>query len=871
MSAEVFLFLPPPAAAADYGEAYPYGPDAAGFHADLGIKVAPAALPNSPALAVVGGMFRWIGDATSPQTGTLILTPHPRLTGALASVFGSPLVFVYRNVDFTSMIALFGPRIQAVGSDVFDADETGFLNTQYAVWVDAGERLGLPGPGAGGWGRLGFEVVYVPPLADNWGGTVRLAQLIDVSKTRTRRLDPVAFYAEVNQTGQSLALAQSHATHPLLALPTRRTLLELRDEYDEPAELDLDVLNASTGATTSYTFKAEQHGTVVLDTAPPGGAPPAVSYSISKTDYWFTALPSGGGAYQLHAAPLAPPAQWALQALYLPPAGSAAAEPDCWFVANTPVSTTPALPRYTAGNRVTPIRDGWDFFRRCADVMRTARDYDDFILTANWWYDDGLKPDGNDNGFYLKHEDDTSSLAGLTAAAASSGAQVRALLFEQLWDTETLVRQNEPQAGRLNAFPSGNARAILDGRTAFAGSHHQKFTVVRGKDGNGVPRPLAFCGGIDFNANRRDTPGHRAFGGYHDVHAEVEGPAVLDLFQSFKDRWDFHAQFGQPALAVTLDPADVKPSGPTFVQVARTYPQTAGYPFAPLGSFTPLQALHRAIKRAKKFIYIEDQYLTPYSLPSPAGLGDLLGLVAALQDALRRIDYLVVVIPNYTEMAWLKRLLMYWETLNFPLLPPALQAAIQMAGGAGSIPGQARFRRKLFIRELKSDPATRDKVHVFYLGRSQHGYYDEEMSEALGFATEGDTPISSGGRSRPDEIYCHSKVWIVDDVVAKIGSANCNKRSYTNDSEMDLIMLDGAVDGGARALARRLRMGLWAEHLGLGKGRAELLRDHLQALQFWLGAQTPTSHVRPYDEESDAPDDPLFTLGWDTIVDPVGI
>jgi phosphatidylserine/phosphatidylglycerophosphate/cardiolipin synthase-like enzyme len=74
-------------------------------------------------------------------------------------------------------------------------------------------------------------------------------------------------------------------------------------------------------------------------------------------------------------------------------------------------------------------------------------------------------------------------------------------------------------------------------------------------------------------------------------------------------------------------------------------------------------------------------------------------------------------------------------------------------------------------------------------------------------------------------IYVHAKVVVIDDVFTAIGSDNMNRRSWTNDSELSIAVLDEVRDerdpldpaglgDGARAFARNLRLELWREHLG---------------------------------------------------------
>lgn len=72
----------------------------------------------------------------------------------------------------------------------------------------------------------------------------------------------------------------------------------------------------------------------------------------------------------------------------------------------------------------------------------------------------------------------------------------------------------------------------------------------------------------------------------------------------------------------------------------------------------------------------------------------------------------------------------------------------------------------------------------------------------------------TASRSRDVPTFVHSKVMIVDDVLARIGSANFSRRSMGMDTECDLAV-DAAGDPDARAGIRHVRDRLLAEHLGL--------------------------------------------------------
>jgi phosphatidylserine/phosphatidylglycerophosphate/cardiolipin synthase-like enzyme len=60
----------------------------------------------------------------------------------------------------------------------------------------------------------------------------------------------------------------------------------------------------------------------------------------------------------------------------------------------------------------------------------------------------------------------------------------------------------------------------------------------------------------------------------------------------------------------------------------------------------------------------------------------------------------------------------------------------------------------------------------------------------------------------------HAKIAVIDDAWLTIGSANLNEHSLFNDTEMNIVARDPE-------LARRTRIRLWAEHLGLARTELE--------------------------------------------------
>ena len=73
-------------------------------------------------------------------------------------------------------------------------------------------------------------------------------------------------------------------------------------------------------------------------------------------------------------------------------------------------------------------------------------------------------------------------------------------------------------------------------------------------------------------------------------------------------------------------------------------------------------------------------------------------------------------------------------------------------------------------------------------------------------------------------VYVHAKTCVVDDTWATIGSDNFNRRSWTHDSELSVVVVDPAGD-----YARSLRLALAAEHLDREPRRRGGLRRCRQA------------------------------------------
>ena len=142
------------------------------------------------------------------------------------------------------------------------------------------------------------------------------------------------------------------------------------------------------------------------------------------------------------------------------------------------------------------------------------------------------------------------------------------------------------------------------------GVYHQKYVIVKPASGD----VFGYLGGIDLNSDRPDTTIHRAEHPFHDVQVRLTGPAVIELVRSYVERATLH---NAPIPIPLAEAAALKPAGSHIVQIARTYfapkpaSPTPAFTFAPHGETTPTRTMVAAIRQAKDFIYIEDQYFTP--------------------------------------------------------------------------------------------------------------------------------------------------------------------------------------------------------------------------------------------------------------------
>jgi phosphatidylserine/phosphatidylglycerophosphate/cardiolipin synthase-like enzyme len=286
---------------------------------------------------------------------------------------------------------------------------------------------------------------------------------------------------------------------------------------------------------------------------------------------------------------------------------------------------------WTEGNAGAVLVDGCSYFSRLYEVL-CATEAGDWVYFTDWQGD----PDEELAG-------PGTQVGEVIARLARRGVHVRGLLWRS--HPEAMNFGEEKNRSFSRVVNGAGGQVLLDQRVRPGGSHHQKLFVVRHRD---PTRDVAFVGGIDLCHGRRDSPRHHGdpqaveldnenYGKrppWHDVQLELRGPAVDDLAASFAERWNddapldtrnpvravLHRFAHQPRTPGPLGPSRrAAPDGSLAVQVLRTYPaRRRPYPFAPDGERSIARAYLKAFARARRLVYVEDQYL--WSFDATRGL-----------------------------------------------------------------------------------------------------------------------------------------------------------------------------------------------------------------------------------------------------------
>jgi phosphatidylserine/phosphatidylglycerophosphate/cardiolipin synthase-like enzyme len=348
--------------------------------------------------------------------------------------------------------------------------------------------------------------------------------------------------------------------------------------------------------------------------------------------------------------------------------------------------------------------------------------------------------------------DGSGALFDVLDRAVDRGLDVRVIFW----------RPNQESNGYGHTFSgSPEQRGMLEARGSrfrvrwdrAHGSYcqHQKSWLIDA----GHASETAFVGGMNLTAKAMGSPGHAAPGERHDVCVEITGPSATDVHHNFVQRWNEASERAADDGRWGRD-ADDSLSFPTRLSVSRGE------------SVVQVQRMVHAGRYS-------DGHPSPESQAYDIAGGEQAVLVQYLQaiGAARRSIY----IEN--------------QAIPIPEVAAALEEALKrgvevMILVPADPEGHVRLARQNPQRKPLFDG-------VAALGRYEN------------FALAGIASLDARvGRSN---IYVHSKIMLVDDAWATIGSCNLHAFSLSGHTEMNASIWDPKV-------VHALRCELLAEHLG---------------------------------------------------------
>lgn len=597
-----------------------------GFSELLWLDLAESADPKFRTLRLIcNGTLRVAGtqlgfpddDATSPLIVELVPAPSEmkeldRL--CRAGPMETPTKILYHGVDPASLLATLATYFNGTtplkltfrrsgGDTVIDmpALEAEFLAGTLSIptieaGLNAGRPLGTVSDKnlAAGQYRFGIEVRTSKPFVT----------VVSAPVPATNYLDPVVLFTMLSK---AKLLDGSNAMDPaelprswMTNVSHDRVLITFRDEWNgalvAPASNAVIQGDGSTQVVVRG-LASEQVGTIV---APSGWSHYQCEIGVPPTRK-LTPIPSKLGAVDTLTLTATAPAHLVI--------GSVRAED--WFQPTDPGfdPNRPGfeLPLYTENNVATALIDGFATFAAITRDMRALVDTtpkmtqfpENYVLLADWHLD---------VSFPLIPGDQSSTVLNMLQNGYLSphGLIIRVIYF---WAFDANVDQGN-LIEDIDDFPH-----MIDTQGDTLGtamtSFHWKSSVIRNKNGT-----FAQLGGVDLHQNRLDGPDHLPTNTkYHDVQLRVQGPAAADVTTAFLDRYKLSAlgDIITDSITPTTD-TPAEQSATHMVQIARTFQSMPaapffGQPWSPNGDRQIWATFRQAIKRARRYIYIEDQYM----------------------------------------------------------------------------------------------------------------------------------------------------------------------------------------------------------------------------------------------------------------------
>ncbi len=484
---------------------------------------------------------------------------------------------------------------------------------------------------------------------------------------------------------------------------------------------------------------------------------------------------------------------------------------------------------WTEGNLVVPLVDGASYMG-CLATELARLGHGDQVRFTDWRSDaDERLTDGG------------RAIGTVFSELCRHGVDVRGLVWRSHSDRLSFsAKENKQLATEINL---AGGEVQLDERVRRGGSHHQKLVVLRHPGDERAD--VAFVGGIDLCHGRRDDREHsgdrqaveldQRYGSHpawHDLQLDVRGPAVGDLDFTFRERWTDetplnHSNPIRAWLSSRMsgdripDPLphalpDPPPVGRHAVQVLRTYPcSRPPYSFAPDGERSIARANAKAFRRARRLVYVEDQYLWS------SEIAKLLAVALSCSPDL----HVIVVVPRYPDKDG------------------------HFSGPPNRVP---QHRAMSILRAAGGDRVA---------------FYDVENDDSCPVYVHAKVCVIDDVWATVGSDNLNRRSWTHDSELAcAVIDADLDDREPLD---------PGGLGDGARCFARNLRLSLWAEHLGRPASDPELVdpargfalwRQTAEALEHWhrqgRTGPRPAGRVRPHPFTPD----PDITRSWADVV-----
>src|SRR4051794_26329945 len=247
--------------------------------------------------------------------------------------------------------------------------------------------------------------------------------------------------------------------------------------------------------------------------------------------------------------------------------------------------TATAPPR--AGNALEVLVDGAQALPAMAEAIQGARRH---VHVCSWH----LEPD-----FRPERAGPSPRVRELLGEVAER-VPVRVLAWAGAPVPVFAPRRGVVRAERDELVRGTRIRAELEPGARPLHCHHEKIVIVDDE--------VAFVGGIDLTTLAGDRYDHNHHPdrapaiGWHDASTRLRGPLVRDVAAHFALRWE---KVAGEALEL---PDAAPPAGTIEAQLTRTMPEGA-YPVLPRGEFSILEAYVRALRGARRLVYLENQFL----------------------------------------------------------------------------------------------------------------------------------------------------------------------------------------------------------------------------------------------------------------------